>query len=717
MMGRIIGALIALAGTGAGVAHAGTYDVNACGASDIALDASNNTWVGSATDAMLLMTGSVCPATSSLGGLFTTDTLSGLVPDGARGEWRFTAPVNTAIGGLRASRALEANTDDDWLAYTRTDTATLESCRSGPGVARCVIGLGLTFPASPTTVTFTGLNAAWAAVGAYCTPNGFGCSTGLSVHHVAAILHQATVTLTDPVAPVPAAPTGALTQPGVWLRGTAPLSASATDAGGGVGVLRLVVDGAPQTGAGRVALACDYTYAVPCPLTGSAPLALNTTTVTDGTHTVAVQAEDAGGATANTASTTPWTIRVDNHAPGSPVNLAVDTPPVTGTPIGVTWTNPSQGTASPIATAKWQLTPLDSGSDGQSGSASATTGHLTGPTAARPGRWTLDVWLVDEAGNENPANATSVIIDTRPPVAPTGVAIVGGAPNAQTGAWQATYTVPTPQVGMAPPASVQWQVCRAGAGCESGSAPSATPGTHLLNGSVIASGTYTLTLAVTDTAGRQSSGSATTFMWTTPAPGPTDTDGDGVADATDLCPTVAGSAANNGCPALPPVDADGDGISDTTDACPTVPGFASTNGCPLVTPPAPNQPVDSDHDGIPDMLDACPSVAASGTANGCAAAPLPTAPPVRSNSLKVTGSARYVAATHRVILPIASASWVRAHQVRVKRGTAIGTARVVRTRSGATRLVVDVPVALRAPTRIEWRTPSTARWFGVRINR
>lgn len=59
-------------------------------------------------------------------------------------------------------------------------------------------------------------------------------------------------------------------------------------------------------------------------------------------------------------------------------------------------------------------------------------------------------------------------------------------------------------------------------------------------------------------------------------PEPGDADGDGVPDASDKCPTVAGSENAQGCP-----DADNDGIVDSADACPTVPG-GPIDGCPAV---------------------------------------------------------------------------------------------------------------------------------------
>lgn len=65
---------------------------------------------------------------------------------------------------------------------------------------------------------------------------------------------------------------------------------------------------------------------------------------------------------------------------------------------------------------------------------------------------------------------------------------------------------------------------------------------------------------------------------------PQDTDGDGVSNNQDSCPTVAGTAANSGCPALVPLDqtdGDSDGVADEADECPATPGPASNDGCPL----------------------------------------------------------------------------------------------------------------------------------------
>jgi outer membrane protein OmpA-like peptidoglycan-associated protein len=84
---------------------------------------------------------------------------------------------------------------------------------------------------------------------------------------------------------------------------------------------------------------------------------------------------------------------------------------------------------------------------------------------------------------------------------------------------------------------------------------------------------------------------------------PKDTDGDGITDEKDECPTVAGTAAFNGCP-----DSDRDGIADKNDKCPNQAGLAKYQGCPIP---------DSDSDGINDEEDKCPNQAGLARYQGC----------------------------------------------------------------------------------------------------
>jgi OOP family OmpA-OmpF porin len=95
-----------------------------------------------------------------------------------------------------------------------------------------------------------------------------------------------------------------------------------------------------------------------------------------------------------------------------------------------------------------------------------------------------------------------------------------------------------------------------------------------------------------------------------PPPVVTDKDNDGVADNSDKCPDVAGSAKFDGCP-VP--DTDGDGLNDEKDKCPNVAGTSKYQGCPVP---------DTDGDGINDENDKCASVKGLARYQGC---PIPDA--------------------------------------------------------------------------------------------
>ena len=99
-------------------------------------------------------------------------------------------------------------------------------------------------------------------------------------------------------------------------------------------------------------------------------------------------------------------------------------------------------------------------------------------------------------------------------------------------------------------------------------------------------------------------GASVGFMLNKPAiRKPKDKDKDGVPDDQDACPTIAGTAATNGCP-----DKDHDGVVDNADKCPEVAGLAKYKGCPIP---------DTDKDGINDEEDKCPDVAGIKKYQGC----------------------------------------------------------------------------------------------------
>jgi len=327
---------------------------------------------------------------------------------------RFTAPVNTTIVSASLNRGLFTGLDQDWRAYTASSNGDIEVCRSTMGFPACRVG-GSGTPTNPTRRDYFGLNATWLSVGIYCEPNDLGSCSNITAYPIAlAAVHQASVTLEDLHAPTySGSPSGPLMTTTSWQPGTLGLTVPATsDLGGGVRSVRLVVDGVPQGGAAASISSCDFTFPVPCPLVRSAvDLALDTRTLADGHHSVFVRLEDAAG---NVNDTAPWSIRIDYGAPAAPTGVSAQGS--TGTPLTVTWTNPPS--ASPVNRLHWALTPIDGGGGAASGQTEIQGASAVLPAVSRDGRFRLDLRLEDAAGNTNPANLASIIVDTTVTSAP-----------------------------------------------------------------------------------------------------------------------------------------------------------------------------------------------------------------------------------------------------------------------------------------------------------
>ena len=218
-----------------------------------------------------------------------------------------------------------------------------------------------------------------------------------------------TITLEDS-APPGATLSGDALAPG-WRRGDLSLGYAATDAGSGVRFSETLVDGA------RVALtehACAKemisgewraTKMRPCELARAGSHRIATASFGDGPHQLSHCVEDFAGARACGPDRL---LLVDNTAPAAPRALALSGGegwrPENG--FDVSWVNPEQGAASPIAGASYRVTGpgYDSGVLFSPGRGLNALLDLRVPTA---GEYALTVWLRDEAGNENPAAAST----------------------------------------------------------------------------------------------------------------------------------------------------------------------------------------------------------------------------------------------------------------------------------------------------------------------
>lgn len=393
--------LVAVAVTSS--AWAGTYQVSACNA---AAGYQNTSWELFNTDTAHLLTGQTCPPVPGEGeaakttGLYAADSLTGTgsAAPGATAGWRFTAPPNTTIVAVQVNRYLGAYGENGWVPSLSADGTVLENCTFAYPEDACSVGgpfgnvntLGANLPVNDAATLTSAIT---------CTA-GEGCVPGATIHHAWAALYGATVTLAETTTPTISSVSGALWGPGPaggYHRGSESVAFTAGDPTG-ISQAVLSVEGrviATQAGV------CDYTYTIPCQgLTGT--LALNTTQLTDGPHTVTLAVYDAAG---NEALVT-HQIVVDNTAPSPPTDLfAVRALDGSDT---VSWTDPAH--VAPITAATYQLCPVSGG--GCQPPQTVPDQRLLSGLHPPKGQWTVKVWLTDAIGNVNPASAASVALPT-----------------------------------------------------------------------------------------------------------------------------------------------------------------------------------------------------------------------------------------------------------------------------------------------------------------
>lgn len=207
----------------------------------------------------------------------------------------------------------------------------------------------------------------------------------------------------DSGTPDTTAPTTTITSPtnSQTVTGTINVTATASD-NVGVSNVELLVDGVVKTSDN----------------TSPYILSLNTTTLTDGSHTLTTRASDAAG---NTGLSPAVIVTVNN------------TPVPDTTPPTVSMTAPSEGatvngtiTMAANATDNVAVTQVEFYADGQLKGTDATNpySYSLDTTALSDGSHVLTVKAFDAAGNNTvsaPVNVTVVNTDTQPPTAPTNL--------------------------------------------------------------------------------------------------------------------------------------------------------------------------------------------------------------------------------------------------------------------------------------------------------
>jgi hypothetical protein len=233
-------------------------------------------------------------------------------------------------------------------------------------------------------------------------------------------LRGLTMTINDPISPK--ASIDGEFRKGGWLRGTQEVGFAGSDAGSGIRFSETVVDGVVR---GTTEHRCDIeriagqwrgTRMQPCRTGAGGSHTLDTTRLSDGPHQITGCSTDFAG---NRACAAAGMLRSDNNPPSAPRSLRVigGDDWRRGNSFALSWTNPDQGVAAPLAGTRHRITgpgSFDSGTVVSPG-----TDGLAGLSVPTAGEYRVDVWLADAAGNENPGETAEAVLrfDDLDPVA------------------------------------------------------------------------------------------------------------------------------------------------------------------------------------------------------------------------------------------------------------------------------------------------------------
>src|SRR5215210_1676450 len=341
-----LGACLALAGVFSSPAHAGRYEVFACGE-----DGVTSGWQLGYSD---YTTGGVnCPGGSAgARGIHVRNTGHPTVgaPGFTAGSATLSAPAGTAIVGLRGRADMNAALG--WKSGIFDFTAS-RWLWCGPG---CLSSFGL-WPNFAIDGLWTFRLGGLVICGASsCGRSGSTPAGLMALSHVVA-------TLEDTWQPNLALTGGSLRRGG-WHRQENDLSWDAND-NTGIRRFRVLLDGTPFESQER---SCDPHSPTPCP-NGGGRLVLDTAAFAkrDGSHNLRVEAYDAGG----NLRSAEQSFLVDNSAPAQPLaaTLVGGAGWRAANAFSVTWRNPGQD-ASPITGARFKLCPAALPPGAESGCAS-----------------------------------------------------------------------------------------------------------------------------------------------------------------------------------------------------------------------------------------------------------------------------------------------------------------------------------------------------------
>jgi hypothetical protein len=236
-------------------------------------------------------------------------------------------------------------------------------------------------------------------------------------------LRTLTITLEDDYAPEVGI--GGDILAGGWRKGTQDVAIWSADLGAGVRTGESFLDGtrvgSTEQGCAKALIGGEWraTAMRPCPIEAWAHQGVNTAGVSDGPHQALACSTDFAG---NPRCTASHTVLIDNNPPAHPkaVSVAGEEGWRRVNDFDLNWENPGQGAASQIAGASWQIVGAAGYASGVKFAAGRDRRSLADLSVPTAGTYSLQLWLRDEAGNEDPTSAVTVPLrldDVKPALA------------------------------------------------------------------------------------------------------------------------------------------------------------------------------------------------------------------------------------------------------------------------------------------------------------
>jgi hypothetical protein len=391
-------------------ARAGVYEVRSCGANSV------SAFVLANESPESISASTRCPQNGAqlLSGIFAGVANSGFTLAGSGAEWTIAAPTGLELRRLDLKRSL-GRLSSSWLVSASTPARALEACNASDP-ATCRYG-----PAGGEATSYVDLNAPSVTFRIECQPpdsSGDLACVGRPSTQAWVAIYSSVALVGDPNPPTVAALSGTLVSPG-WQSGAETVDLQASDASG----VKSMTLFAGDTKLFERQQSCDYARMQPCPASQHDSPSVDTAKLAEGTYQLRAVATDA----ADQPGTATGVLKVDATAPAAPTGLVLSRNP-DGT-YGLTWTNPDQGTAAPIAAARVQV--CVGATCGESKVFTGSDIERITSLALPAGEQTVKVWLQDEAGNADAGNAATLTVDpatieapnvlqTRPPVLQSG---------------------------------------------------------------------------------------------------------------------------------------------------------------------------------------------------------------------------------------------------------------------------------------------------------